>query len=154
MKYLVVVDMQKDFITGSLGTKEAEAVLPKVVEKVRDFEGRVIFTRDTHTEDYLDTLEGKKLPVKHCIAGEDGWELADGLKDVAQAVDGRPEPHRGDRAVRTVYGHLRNLKRTDAKGVSSGGACQRGRGMLCRRHASEPSKRIGGNEDVPDRNQE
>ncbi len=89
MKYLVVVDMQKDFITGSLGTKEAEAVLPKVVEKVRDFEGRVIFTRDTHTEDYLDTLEGKKLPVKHCIAGEDGWELADGLKDVAQAVDGR-----------------------------------------------------------------
>lgn len=85
MKYLVVVDMQKDFITGSLGTKEAEAILPGVIEKVRSFEGRIIFTRDTHTEDYLQTLEGKNLPVKHCIKGEEGWELADGLDAVAQA---------------------------------------------------------------------
>lgn len=85
MKYLVVVDMQKDFITGSLGTKEAEAILPGVIEKVRGFEGRIIFTRDTHTEDYLETQEGKNLPVKHCIKGEEGWELADGLDAVAQA---------------------------------------------------------------------
>lgn len=85
MKYLIVVDMQKDFITGSLGTKEAEAILPKVVEKVKGYEGRVIFTRDTHTEDYLETLEGKNLPVKHCIMGEEGWELADALNDMAEA---------------------------------------------------------------------
>lgn len=89
MKYLVVVDMQKDFITGSLGTKEAEAVLPKVEEKIRSFEGRIIFTRDTHTEAYLDTLEGKNLPVRHCIVGEDGWELAGELKDMAQAMGWR-----------------------------------------------------------------
>lgn len=85
MKYLIVVDMQKDFVTGSLGTKEAEAILPRVIEKVQGFEGRIIFTRDTHTEDYLETQEGKKLPVRHCIMGEEGWELAGGLDVLAQA---------------------------------------------------------------------
>ena len=89
MKYLVVVDMQKDFITGSLGTKEAEAILPKVTEKVQGFEGKVIFTRDTHTEDYLETQEGKNLPVKHCIRGEEGWKLADALDALAQASGSR-----------------------------------------------------------------
>ncbi len=84
MKYLIVVDMQKDFITGSLGTKEAEAILPKVIGKVRGFEGRVVFTRDTHTEGYLDTQEGRNLPVKHCIEGEPGWSLADGLAELAR----------------------------------------------------------------------
>ncbi len=83
MKYLIVVDMQKDFITGSLGTKEAEAILPRVIQKVKGFEGRICFTRDTHGEDYLDTQEGKKLPVKHCIIGEEGWRLADGLEELA-----------------------------------------------------------------------
>lgn len=86
MRYLIVVDMQKDFITGSLGTKEAEEILQRVVEKVQNFEGRIIFTRDTHTEGYLETLEGKNLPVKHCIRGEEGWELADGLKSIAQTL--------------------------------------------------------------------
>ena len=75
MKVLVVVDMQNDFIGGALGTKEAVAIVPKVVEKIRNFEGRVLFTRDTHKEDYLDTQEGKKLPVAHCIKGTEGWEL-------------------------------------------------------------------------------
>lgn len=84
MKYLIVVDMQKDFITGSLGTKEAQAIQAGVVEKVRTYEGKVIFTRDTHGTDYLDTQEGKKLPVKHCIVNEEGWHLADELKDLQE----------------------------------------------------------------------
>ncbi|MCC8181449.1 MAG: cysteine hydrolase, partial [Clostridiales bacterium] len=77
---LVVVDMQNDFIDGALGTPEAVAILPRVVEKVRRFDGRVIFTRDTHSFDYLNTQEGKKLPVPHCIQGTYGWELAPSLE--------------------------------------------------------------------------
>lgn len=80
MKYLIVVDMQNDFITGSLGTKEAEAILPKVVEKVKNFDGNVIYTRDTHQADYLTTQEGRNLPVEHCIEGSDGWKLAPELE--------------------------------------------------------------------------
>lgn len=89
MKYLIVVDMQKDFITGSLGTKEAEVILAGVVEKVRTYDGKVIFTRDTHGADYLDTQEGKKLPVKHCIVNEEGWHLADELKDLQEKAGGK-----------------------------------------------------------------
>lgn len=80
MKYLIVVDMQKDFITGSLGTKEAQAILPKVIEKARAYDGEAIFTKDTHMPDYLDTQEGKLLPVKHCIIHEEGWELDEELE--------------------------------------------------------------------------
>lgn len=74
-KILVVVDMQNDFIDGALGTAEAVAIVPNVVEKIENFEGYVIFTQDTHFEDYLDTQEGKNLPVKHCIKGTHGWEI-------------------------------------------------------------------------------
>ncbi len=83
MKYLIVVDMQNDFITGSLGTKEAKDILPKVVRKVGDYEGKVIFTKDTHTSDYLNTQEGRNLPVKHCIMGEQGWYLDQQLGEMA-----------------------------------------------------------------------
>lgn len=75
MKILVVVDMQKDFIDGALGTPEAVEIVPRVIQKIREFDGLVIATRDTHEEDYLDTQEGKKLPVRHCIRGTDGWEI-------------------------------------------------------------------------------
>ena len=78
-KVLIVVDMQNDFIDGALGTKEAVAIVPYVKEVIENFEGNVIFTRDTHQENYLETMEGKKLPVKHCIQGTKGWEIADGL---------------------------------------------------------------------------
>ena len=67
MKYLIVVDMQTDFITGSLGSDAAEAIVSAVVDKVKKFDGNVIFTRDTHFEDYLQTQEGRNLPVEHCI---------------------------------------------------------------------------------------
>lgn len=83
-RYLIVIDMQKDFVTGSLGTKEAEAIVPNVVKKAADFEGIVIFTKDTHFENYLDTQEGKLLPVKHCIKDTDGWQLVPELKAVAE----------------------------------------------------------------------
>lgn len=89
MKYLIVVDMQKDFITGSLGTEEAQAILPKVIEKARNYDGEVLFTRDTHTADYLDTQEGKNLPVKHCIIHEEGWELDEALGDLAKEAGWR-----------------------------------------------------------------
>lgn len=72
---LIVVDMQNDFIDGALGTKEAEAIVPKVEQKIRNFSGRVLFTRDTHEENYMDTQEGQKLPVPHCIRGTDGWQI-------------------------------------------------------------------------------
>lgn len=72
---LVVVDMQNDFIDGALGTKEAEAIVPAVEEKIKNFNGRVIFTRDTHEADYMETQEGKNLPVPHCIKGTNGWEI-------------------------------------------------------------------------------
>ena len=75
MKILVVVDMQNDFIDGALGTKEAVAILPAVKEKIEGFDGRVIFTRDTHEADYLGTQEGAKLPVEHCIKDTDGWQI-------------------------------------------------------------------------------
>lgn len=72
---LIVVDMQNDFIDGALGTKEAQSIVPKVAEKIRNFNGRVIYTRDTHEKNYLETQEGKNLPVMHCIRGTTGWEL-------------------------------------------------------------------------------
>lgn len=77
---LIVVDMQNDFIDGALGTAEAVAIVPKVAEKVRDFKGTVIFTRDTHGENYLQTQEGRNLPVPHCIKGSRGWEVCPALE--------------------------------------------------------------------------
>ena len=82
-KILIVVDMQNDFIDGSLGTKEAQEIVAPVAEKIRNFEGDIYGTLDTHEEDYLSTQEGKNLPVMHCICGEDGWALN---SEVMQAI--------------------------------------------------------------------
>lgn len=76
---LIVVDMQNDFVDGALGTPEAQAIVPRVAEKVRQFEGRVIFTQDTHDDQYLETQEGRLLPVEHCIRGTHGWDIIDQL---------------------------------------------------------------------------
>ena len=77
MKILVIVDAQNDFITGSLGSKEAQRVLPNILEKINNISktDTVLLTSDTHYGDYLDTNEGKNLPVKHCIIGTDGWDI-------------------------------------------------------------------------------
>ncbi len=74
-KILVVVDMQNDFIDGALGTSEAVAIVPRVEEKIKSFDGKVLFTRDTHFENYMETQEGKNLPVPHCIKGTEGWQI-------------------------------------------------------------------------------
>ena len=86
MKYLIVVDMQNDFTTGALGSSHAAGIIPKVLEKVKSFEGKVIFTRDTHGTDYMDSQEGRKLPVVHCVKGTNGWEICDALKPYAKTV--------------------------------------------------------------------
>ena len=80
-KYLLVIDMQKDFVDGSLGTAEAQAIVPAVAEKIRRFEGEVIFTQDTHGENYMETQEGKFLPVLHCIKGTPGHEVIPELQE-------------------------------------------------------------------------
>jgi nicotinamidase-related amidase len=85
-KILVVVDMQNDFVTGSLGTKEAQAIVPAVVRKIneRKKEGYAVYmTCDTHTSDYLSTAEGKALPVEHCIKGTRGWEVVPKVAEAA-----------------------------------------------------------------------
>lgn len=74
-KILVVVDMQNDFVDGALGSDEAIAIVDNVVEKIKDHNGLIFVTYDTHFDNYLETSEGKKLPIKHCIKGTDGWDL-------------------------------------------------------------------------------
>ena len=97
-KLLVVVDMQKDFIDGSLGTKEAAAIVPKVKEKIEAYEkagDEVVFTMDTHFDNYLETQEGRNLPVKHCIKASDGWRLHEDL-----------EMYRGKRFEKAAFGSV------------------------------------------------
>lgn len=83
-KLLIVIDMQKDFTYGALRNEDAIAVIQKVKEKVEKFKGEVIFTLDTHGDDYMHTQEGRKLPVPHCIKGSEGHELVDELKPYAE----------------------------------------------------------------------
>lgn len=85
--FLVVVDMQTDFVDGALGTQEAVAVKPKVVEKIRSFRGPVFATLDTHGEAYLQTAEGRHLPVAHCVKGTPGWALAPEIAEALQERD-------------------------------------------------------------------
>ncbi|MBQ7906462.1 MAG: cysteine hydrolase [Clostridia bacterium] len=87
---LVVVDMQNDFIDMALGTPEAVSIVPKVEALVKDFSGKVIFTKDTHEKDYLQTQEGKNLPVEHCIRGSEGWEITKALLPYAEDVIEKP----------------------------------------------------------------
>ena len=80
-KVLIVVDMQRDFVDGSLGSPEAQAIVPNVVNKIKEYPCEdVYFTLDTHANGYLDTLEGKYLPVKHCIRATEGWQLIPEIK--------------------------------------------------------------------------
>lgn len=83
-RYFIVIDMQNDFVTGALGTREAEEIAENVIQRVKEFQGRVLFTQDTHGENYLDTQEGKLLPVRHCIKGTEGWQLIPELKAVQE----------------------------------------------------------------------
>lgn len=93
MRTLIVVDMQNDFIDGCLGTKEAQAIVGKVADKIAEYKSHgdeVIFTRDTHGVDYLDTPEGRKLPVEHCIKDTSGWQISDKLDTTDATVIDKP----------------------------------------------------------------
>ncbi len=79
-KILVVVDMQNDFVDGALGTSEAAGIVDRVVDKIKNFEGSIFVTLDTHSDNYMETAEGKKLPVPHCIKGTNGWQLNEKVK--------------------------------------------------------------------------
>ena len=98
-KTLIVVDMQNDFINMALGTPEAAAIVPAVKAKIQACAQagyQIIYTRDTHEENYLDTPEGKKLPVPHCIRGTEGWQIADGLYVPGSKIIDKPNfgwPH-------------------------------------------------------------
>ena len=109
-RLLVVVDMQKDFIDGSLGTKEAQAIVPNVAEKIKEYQHAgsvVVFTFDTHYENYMETQEGKRLPVEHCIRETEGWELDEALRD----FDGLPieKSSFGSDVLASVIGDLYNV---------------------------------------------
>lgn len=89
MKTLIVVDMQNDFVTGSLGTKEARAIVPKVKDKIVDCvcqEDKIIFTRDTHDNNYFETQEGKFLPIEHCIRDTEGWLIDHDIEDIVNFI--------------------------------------------------------------------
>ncbi len=86
-KVLVVIDMQRDFVDGALGTPEAQQIVEPVMRKIRSYpSGNVYATRDTHTEDYLNTAEGRSLPVTHCVKGSEGWELYPGIRELLEGA--------------------------------------------------------------------
>lgn len=85
-KVLIVIDMQKDFVDGSLANQAAQEIVTPIAEYIRAFDGKVIATRDTHGTEYLTTAEGKRLPVEHCIKGTDGWKITD---EIAAALQKR-----------------------------------------------------------------
>lgn len=88
-KVLIVVDMQNDFIDGSLGTPEAQAIVPKVVEKIKNWDGDIIFTKDTHDDNYLNTREGRHLPIKHCIFGTEGYIFHESIVNQMSKITNR-----------------------------------------------------------------
>ncbi|MCD7784019.1 MAG: cysteine hydrolase [Oscillospiraceae bacterium] len=118
MKTLIVIDMQNDFIDGALGTAEAVAIVPNVKKKVAEYlsaGGTVIYTRDTHTEDYLSTQEGKNLPVVHCVKGTPGWKIADGVyADGCRVVD---KPSFGSTELPKVLAGIPNLESIELVGL-------------------------------------
>ena len=116
MKYLIVVDMQNDFIDGALGTAEAVAILPYVKEKIENFEGTVLFTRDTHAPDYLSTQEGHNLPVEHCIKGTDGWQIHPSL-EVLRKTEAIDKPTFGSTALVHLLQKANNLESVELIGL-------------------------------------
>lgn len=86
-KILIVVDIQNDFVDGALGTTEAKGIIGNAVEKIENFEGKIFVTFDTHFDNYMETLEGKNLPVPHCIKGTKGWELNTEIQNALEGKD-------------------------------------------------------------------
>ena len=122
MKILVVIDMQNDFITGALGTPEAAEIVPRVVEKIHSWEGPIYATQDTHQPDYLQTQEGRVLPVEHCIAGTWGWKVEPSVRAALSEGAGHGES--------TLYLSKSTFGSRDLAEI------------LARRHQEQPIERI------------
>lgn len=121
MKLLVVVDMQNDFIDGSLGTKEAVAIVPAVAKKIADARKNgemVVFTRDTHHDNYLESQEGKNLPVVHCIEGSKGWQISSKLDVSDSRIFNKPTF--GSMELADFAAGLKNLEEIELVGVCTG----------------------------------
>lgn len=116
-KILIVVDMQNDFIDGALGSNEAVAIVPYVKEVIENFDGKVFFTRDTHFENYMQTQEGKNLPVPHCIKGTDGWQIRAEL-DALRKTEPVDKPTFGSSELITVL-----QKEGDIESITFVGLC-------------------------------
>ena len=114
-KMLIVIDMQNDFVDGALGTKEAQEIVPGVVEKIKNFSGQIMYTRDTHGEDYLETQEGKNLPVPHCIYGTEGWQLIPEIKEIAEKANSLifDKPSFGSMALAGCLNGIHKVARID-----------------------------------------
>lgn len=118
MKLLIVIDMQNDFIDGALGTKEAVAIVPNVAEKIADYrkeKNEVIFTRDTHQKNYLETQEGKNLPVEHCIEGTHGWQISKDLDSANGKIFNKPSF--GSLELAEYVSTLENLEEIEIAGL-------------------------------------
>ena len=154
MKVLAIIDMQKDFIDGALGTKEAISIVPKVaarLKKAREDGETVVFTRDTHHADYLSTQEGRKLPVPHCIEETAGWQIDAALPVLDAPVFDKPGfgslalidylkglPELESVEYRPLHRYLRHYERDDDKGRAAGGSAFRPCGLLRRRDPGKP----------------
>ena len=167
-KALIVVDMQKDFVDGSLGTPAAQSIVPAVVEKIRAFRGdALLVTLDTHGADYLQTLEGKKLPVPHCIKGTPGHALH---SEIQAALSGKPhtlvekntfgsfdvarllaERFPGETPEIKLVGHLRPLQCAAPPRRLPERPHHRGRPLLRRRNRGRPPRRPHRHAKLPDR---
>lgn len=105
MKFLIVIDMQNDFIDGALANPAAQAIVDKIANYITSWDGEIIFTRDTHYSDYLDTYEGKKLPIPHCIIGTNGWRINEKILDAACEVK-----EYIDYVDKPTFGYVKGLK--------------------------------------------
>jgi hypothetical protein len=167
MKLLIVIDMQNDFIDGALGTAEAAAIVPKVIAKIKGFDGTVLATQDTHYENYLTTQEGKNLPVAHCIVNTEGWQIR---KEIADLISTEPiiketfGSSRLPERIRTLsdqeaiesitlvglYGYLRDFQCNGSKSIFPGSSDSCRCILLCRSYQGKPFTGSGSDEGMPD----
>ena len=121
MKLLIVIDMQNDFINAALGTKEAAAIVPNVAKKIFRYRAAgnlVVFTRDTHHSNYLETQEGKNLPVVHCIEGTEGWQISEKLETGDSKIFNKPTF--GSMELADYAAGLENLEEIELSGLCTG----------------------------------
>ncbi|AEV27939.1 nicotinamidase-like amidase [Sphaerochaeta pleomorpha str. Grapes] len=114
---LIIIDMQKDFVTGPLGSREAQQLVPKLIDKIKKTEKQLWFTLDTHTQDYLHTPEGLKLPVPHCIKGTEGHDIIDELLPYFQSARVFEKPTFGSVEMAKQIAAMPEIKKVELAGV-------------------------------------